>query len=374
MNPQFADPSGALNAVAAFARDQIAPRREELISSPDFPADIWNAFAGSGLAALSAPAEFGGLDADYRTLSQAAQILNRYGGVPGMTMTFMAHWLTVKLHIAGDAPDGLKQRLLPELASGDKTIAVAISEPGAGAHPKHLKTTARRDGDEFVVTGEKTYLTNGPIADYFVTLAITGETNGQKKFSALLIPAATEGFEKTAGVKIDFLHPCPHGGIRMQNCRIPATHMIGEEGEAFNRTSLRMRAIEDAAGAGGLVGSMVAVLTDIATVANDEQAGEIGAIATQLQGLSVIAAHLAAMADAAKEDVQPLLELHLGFHQQCRMAATALEALLQATPAADKPETALLCRDIVKTLGIAKGTHAARHAKSGRAILAAARS
>lgn len=373
MSRPFADASTALNAITEFARDQIAPRRHELIGSPMFPQDVWNAFASGGLAALTVPEEFGGIDASYRTLSQAAQILNRVGGVPGATMIFMAHWLTTKLHIAGDAPNGLKQRLLPELASGKKTIAVAISEPGAGAHPKFLKTAARRDGGDFIVSGEKAFLTNGPIADYFIVLAITHEADARKEFSALLIPAETDGFEKTAGVKIDFLHPCPHGGIRMQSCRVPAANMIGEEGEAFRRTSLRMRAIEDAAGAGGLVGSMACLLSDVAMRAADDLAEEIGAIATQLQALSVIAAHLAAMADGAKDDVQPLLELHLGYHQQCRTTANALEGLLQKSPASESPEVVLLCRDITKSLGIAKGTHAARHVKSGRTVIAAAK-
>ncbi len=374
MSRQFADASAVLQAVAEFAARHIAPRRRELISAGVPPADLWEAFSASGLAGLSIPEEFGGHGAGYRSLSQAIQVVNRFGGVPGVGMIFMVHWLGAKLHIAGDTSTALKERLLPRLARGEATLSVAISEPGAGAHPKHLKTTARREGDEYVINGEKAFLTNGPLAGYFVVLAITSEREGRKEFSALLVPADTPGLTKTDGVKIDFLHPCPHGGIRMENVRVPAANLIGAEGDAFQRTSLRMRAIEDAAGAGGRVGSMSCLLSDIAAAAPDELDQEIGAVATQLQALAVVAAHLAAMADAAKENVDPLLELHLGFHQQAAATANTLAALLEKTPARAQPEVALLCRDVVKSLSIAKNALAARHVKTGRTIIAAAKS
>lgn len=374
MSRQFASPSAALQAVVEFAATQIAPRRRELIAAETFAQDLWDAFAASGLAGLSIPEEFGGVGAGYRILSQAAQALNRFGGVPGAGMIFTAHWLSARLHIAGPAPRALQEQLLPVLAEGKATLAVAISEPGAGAHPKYLKTAARRDGDDFIISGEKAFLTNGPIADYFIVLAATGETDGKKDFSALLVPATTPGLEKTAGVKIDFLHPCPHGGIRLQDCRIPATNLIGIEGDAFRHTSMRMRAIEDATGAGGLVGSMSCLLSDIAATADDALAEDIGAAATQLQALAVVAAHLSAMADAAKEEMQPLLDLHLGFRQQWRVTIEALVPMLEKSPAAERPEVALLCRDIVKSLTIGRNILPARYAKTGQAILAAARS
>ncbi len=352
-----------------FAKSEIRPRRETLISSGKFPKDLWKAFAASGLAGLTVPAEFGGLGADYTYVSKAGHLLNRIGGVPGAAMMFMSHWLITRLHIAGDAPPDIKERLLPELSKGDKTISVAISEPGAGAHPKFLKTTARRDGDMFVINGEKAYLTNGPIADHFIVLAITNEEHARKEFSAILVPATTDGLQKTEGVKIDFLHPCPHGGITMKDCRVPVANMIGTEGKAFARTSLRMRAIEDAVGAGGQVGSMFCLLDDIATDAPEALAADIGAVATKLMALDVIASRLTVMADEASEDVQPLLELQLGFHQQCQSCASSFGDLLEKMPAPRRPEVDLLYRDITKSLNIARNAHAVRLTKIGRALM-----
>jgi len=358
-----------LKRVDAFAKTNIAAHRHRLITSQEFPKSLWDAFAADGLAGLSVPKEFGGEGASYHTLAKAAQILSRIGGVPGATMVFSAHWLMTKIHIASDAPKEVQKMLLPLLARGDVTLSVAISEPGAGAHPKHLKTTARREGEEFILNGEKTYLTNGPLAEYFITLAITSESQGKKSFSAILVPASSSGFHRTEGMKIDFLHPCPHGGIRLEDCRVSAHNLIGKEGEAFERTSLRMRAIEDAAGALSHVGSMQCLLDQISTKVPIEQTTAIGEITTQLQGLEIIANQLAQLTDQTGDDVQPLLELHLGFKQFSHLCSDALEKLVQETSNTINTETNLLARDISKLHNIARSAHAARHTKIGKAYI-----
>jgi acyl-CoA dehydrogenase len=272
-----------------------------------------------------------------------------------------------KLHIAGDAPEVLKKQLLPLLARGTTTLSVAISEPGAGAHPKHLKTAARREGEHFIIDGEKAFLTNGPIADHFVVLAVAGETDGRKAFSAILVPADSDGFQRTAGVEIDFLHPSPHGGIALTACRVPVSNLIGEEGAAFERTSLRMRVFEDAVGAAAHVGAMACLLADIAALASSDMAGDIGVVATQLRALDVTAERLAAMVD--HDDYQAIMELQLGFRLQSGHCMAALERLLQKSRGPYTSMTTLLARDIEKLHTIAQAAHTARTAKIGLALL-----
>ncbi|MEH6404204.1 MAG: acyl-CoA dehydrogenase family protein [Sneathiella sp.] len=358
-----------LKRVEEFAKTEIAPNRQSLITSQEFPKALWDAFAKSGLAGLSVPKEFGGEGASYHTVAKAAKILSQTGGVPGATMVFSAHWLMTKIHIVNDANNEIRQTLLPLLSRGDATLSVAISEPGAGAHPKHLTTTARREGGDFILNGEKTYLTNAPLADYFVTLAITDEAHGKKSFSAILIPTSAPGFQRTDGVKIDFLHPCPHGGIRLEECRVPLQNLIGVEGDAFERTSLRMRAIEDAAGALSHVGSMQCLIQQIAIQATIKQATAIGEITTQLQALEVLANQLAQLADQTEDNVQPLLEMQLGFKQFSHLCSEALEKLVKETSLSSKIETDLLARDIGKLHNIARSAHAARHTKIGKAYI-----
>ena len=127
--------------------------------------------------------------------------------------------------------DGQKERYLPRRAGS--TPCFAVSEPGAGAHPKHLKTEAVRDGDHYIVNGKKAYLTNGPISDLILLMAITGVEEGRKQYSIFLVPRETPGIEETEGVKIDFLKPSCHCGMRFTDVRVPADALLGPEGDAF---------------------------------------------------------------------------------------------------------------------------------------------
>jgi len=361
--------TAALKQIEEFAEIYIAPNRTTLIAAPHFPTDLWAAFGKSGLSGLAIPTTYGGLGASYVTLSKAAYLLNKVGGVPGVTMVFMSHWLLAKLHIADRASDDMKQELLPAIVRGDKTLAVAISEPGAGAHPKHLKTKAVRDGENFILTGEKTFLTNAPLANYFIVLAITQEAEGRKEFSAILVPEENVGLEQTAGVKLDFLHPCPHGGILLKNCAVPAGNLIGVEGQAFEQTSLRMRAVEDAIGASAYVGCLDRLLKDLTEEIDDGASKNIGEIITQLQALNVVALHLAVAADAADANFQDLIALQLGFRQQSIQCYKALEGLSELSGRQQRPETKLLSRDISKLHTIAKSAQEARLSKIGTAYL-----
>ncbi len=354
-----------LDQLESFANTRIAPQRERLISSGKLPDDVWQAFAESGLSGLTTPPEDGGFGADYPLLSEAIYRLNRQGGVPGLTMVFSSHWLITKLHVLAAAPEALQKMLLPKLKAGETTLSIAISEPGAGAHPKKLATRAEQDGDHYILNGEKAFLTNGPIAGYYITLAITDEKNNRKAFSAFLVPADTPGLERTTGVPLDFLHPCPHGGIKLKNCRIPVQNLIGPEGKAFEHISLKMRAVEDAIGAAGQVGSLERLLDDVTPLTKETEARQIGALKTQLMSLKIVADHLAEAAADTTDDTTLLLELHLGFRQQSGYCLKGFESLIETIPGPLPPATGLLARDIAKTHAIAHAAHSSRLVKIG---------
>jgi alkylation response protein AidB-like acyl-CoA dehydrogenase len=364
----------AVTRATTFAQHHIAPRRHELITSADFPPDLWQDFIDQGLTGLTAPLEIGGGGADYQTLSAMAAALNRHGRVPGVAMTILGHLLATKLHIMADAPAEMQADLLPRLADGSAIVCVAISEPGAGAHPKKLMTAARLDGDEFVLNGEKAFLTKGPMASHFIVLAITAENAGRKAFSAILVPETSPGLTKTPGVPIDFLHPCPHGGIVLQDCRVPSDNLVGVAGAAFQRTSMRMRAIEDAVGAGPQVASLLALLADLlempdALEAAKLQPGDVAALAMRLKALALLAENLAALADAAGDDLNPLLETQAGFRQLMQAAARDMQDFLQPSAQQLKPETQFLARDIAKSHAIANAAHLSRLTKIGTELL-----
>jgi acyl-CoA dehydrogenase len=124
-----------------------------------------------------------------------------------------------------------KQRYLPRVASGAAVAAFAISEPDAGSDVAALKCATKRDGDYYLISGEKTWISNGGIADFYVTFARTGEDSGSRGISAFIINADSPGLK--IAERIEVMAPHPLARLVFDNCRIPATQLLGEEGQAF---------------------------------------------------------------------------------------------------------------------------------------------
>jgi alkylation response protein AidB-like acyl-CoA dehydrogenase len=362
--------------VTAFARDHVASR-PDLHQMKDFPPDLWQALAAHGLTGLGIPEEYGGRGCDYGMLAKAATALAETGGNQGVVMTWMAHNMNAALHLGSAGTDEQRKTWLPRIAAGDSSLTVAISEPGAGAHPKRLATKAVRDGDDYVLNGEKSYLTNGPLADVFLVLAITDETDGRKSFSAFLVPRATPGLEQTAGIEIDFLHPSPHCGLKLQDCRVPASNMVGAEGTAFERISLTMRAVEDALSTAATVGALRYLLNQLAASASDlprdaiMQLGDMAGHIDMLQRISQdIAAELDHMAPDFAGQSQQLMLLIAGFRSCMNALPEDIADLAGEFNLSPGLAWQAAHRDIIKMSGIAATVWQARALKRGQALLA----
>ena len=124
-----------------------------------------------------------------------------------------------------------KRQFLPLVASGDAIAAFALSEPEAGSDVAAMQCAARQDGDHYVLNGEKTWISNGGIADLYTVFARTGEAPGARGISAFIVEADTPGFEIVE--RIDVIAPHPLARIKFVNCRIPAAHRLGEPGQGF---------------------------------------------------------------------------------------------------------------------------------------------
>ncbi len=122
-----------------------------------------------------------------------------------------------------------KREWLPRVASGEAIAAFAMTEPGSGSDAANMQTSAMRDGNEWVLVGEKNYISNGGIADFYVTFARTGEGEGSRGLSAFIVPADLV----TVNERIDIIAPHPLGRIGYDNVRLPAQAIVGEPGEGF---------------------------------------------------------------------------------------------------------------------------------------------
>lgn len=346
----------------AFARTNVASRSDwrdhEVI-----PADLWRAFGDAGLAGIGLPETLGGCGGDYRALAMAAEALAAVGGVKGIVSCWLSRQTIARLHILRLGNDAQRAAYVPKLASGAMTPCMAISEPGAGAHPKHLKTTATRDGDDFILNGEKAYLTNGPIADLFLVLAITGEMDGRKQFSVLMVPRDAPGLEETAGVKVDYLRPAPHCGLKLTDVRVPAANMLGPEGDAFPAISLPMRRTEDALAAASMAGAMRHQIAGFAHevdagALDDDDLAELGWLATTPDGLSAMAYHAAEMLDLDPEvNADTISSIAAAARDWSRVQQERIGALMDKSGLVASPGLAAERRDLEKTLGIARTAH-----------------
>jgi len=124
-----------------------------------------------------------------------------------------------------------KQRYLTKVAAGEAIAAFALSEPNSGSDVAAMSCAARRDGDDYVLDGEKTWISNGGIADFYVVFARTGEAPGSRGLSAFIVDAATPGLE--IAERINVIAPHPLARLRFTNCRIPAGNMLGQPAQGF---------------------------------------------------------------------------------------------------------------------------------------------
>jgi len=206
-----------------------------------------------GLLGWSIPAAFGGEGARYSEIFPALDAFVRGGGRPGLALSWAVHLIVAKTLIADCGSSRQKKEILPAMASGKKTVSIALSEPEAGSDPKRIRTQAVKNGTGYVLDGEKTWLTNGPHADLFVVFAVTAERGGRKGFTAFLVPKETPGLFVLDTPPLGYLKPAPHCSIRLERCAVSASAMLGSEGRAWEDLSKPFRAVEDVLLAGGAV-------------------------------------------------------------------------------------------------------------------------
>ena len=165
---------------------------------------------------------------DTRMLCLAREMLARHAGLADFAFA-MQGLGSGAISLAGSAAQ--KSRWLPGVARGDAIAAFALSEPEAGSDVAAMQCAARIEGDEAVLDGEKTWISNGGIADFYVVFARTGEAAGSRGISAFIVEADTPGFE--IAERIDVIAPHPLARLRFKNCRVPIAHRIGAAGEGF---------------------------------------------------------------------------------------------------------------------------------------------
>ncbi|MCU1699098.1 MAG: Acyl-CoA dehydrogenase [Mycobacterium sp.] len=195
------------------------------------PRDFWRLAASAGILGIGVPAELGGLaGSTFRhsaIVSEESQRLGlALGGVRVHTDICMPYFLRF-------GTEEQKKRWIPRLTRGEAVVALALSEPGAGSDLKSMSTTARRDGDAFVVNGAKTFISNGAAADLVVLAVKTAPEAGRRGISLLVVETDTQGFERGRSLKKLGLHAQDLAELAFSDMRVPVQNLLGTENEGF---------------------------------------------------------------------------------------------------------------------------------------------
>ena len=215
-------------SVAAFAAHEIAPLAAQADEENRFPNQLWRKLGEQGLLGLTVEEEYGGSGMGYLAHVVAMEEISRASG--GIGLSYGAHSNLCVNQLRKNGTEAQKQKYLPKLCSGEHVGALAMSEPGAGSDVVSMKLRAERQGDGFVLNGNKMWITNGPDADVLVVYAKTDPEAGPRGITAFLIEKGMPGF--STAQKLDKLgmrgsNTCE---LVFEDCRVPAENVLGEVG------------------------------------------------------------------------------------------------------------------------------------------------
>jgi alkylation response protein AidB-like acyl-CoA dehydrogenase len=213
-----------------FAEERVNPLVAARGGRGTFSRDEWELCGESGLLGLSIPERFGGDGLDALTVAHTVEGFSRGCRDTGLVFAACAHLFAVAMPLAEHADDELAGEVLPRLASGEWIGANAITEEGAGSDVFSLTCRATRDGDGYRLSGEKSYVTNGPVADCFLVYASTEPKHGYMGITAFVVDADTPGLARGEHFEKIGLTGTPVSTVRFEDCPVPTGRRVGAEG------------------------------------------------------------------------------------------------------------------------------------------------
>ncbi|MBM3139802.1 MAG: acyl-CoA dehydrogenase [Chloroflexi bacterium] len=277
-----------------IAQDVIAPRAAAVDATAQYPEDYFRAFRDAGLLGITLPREVGGADAGTLALSLAVEEVAKYDCSAGL-MLLLSSLSTHTIKFFGT--EDQRRDFIGPIARGEKKGAFCLTEPDAGSDVAALRTRAVRDGDDYVISGQKCYISAGPIADQLVVFAKT-EGENPRSLSAFVVDADMPGFEVTSVDRKMGVRGVPTGVLSFDEVRVPRSRLVGEaEGLGMRGPLTTLNSLRPVVGARG-VGLAEGALTYALDYARERRA--FGGPLTELQAIQMKLADMAIEIEAAR--------------------------------------------------------------------------
>ena len=233
MNP--VDPAETelmLEQVRRIAQTEVAPHLEDWEAAGEFPRSMYKRWADLGWLAMGYPEELGGIAASWTLRNAFGVAAARYTASGGLLASLGSNSIGLP-PIINYGSAALKQAIVPPVLAGDKIAALGITEPGGGSDVANLRTTARREGDHFLINGEKTFITSGMRFDW-ISLAVRtdADNKGAGGISMIAVPGDAPGITRTKLHKMGW-HCSDTASLHFDNVRVPVANLLGEENKGF---------------------------------------------------------------------------------------------------------------------------------------------
>lgn len=281
--------------IREFAINEVAPSAAERDEEERFDREIWGKMAELGLTGIPWPEQYGGAGFDYLAYCIAVEELSRVCASTGVTLsahTSLAGWPIYKF-----GSEEQKQKYLRPMAEGKKIGAYCLTEAGSGSDAGGMKTTAKREGDEYVLNGSKIFITNGGIADTYVVFAVTDPESKHKGTSAFIVESSFPGFSVGKKEKKLGIRSSPTTEIVFDQCRVPKENLLGQEGEGF---VIAMKTLDG--GRNGIAAQAVGIAQGALDAATDyaKERVQFGKPIAANQGVSFKLADMATAVEASR--------------------------------------------------------------------------
>jgi acyl-CoA dehydrogenase len=220
------------DSIKKFLEAEVEPNYDQWEKDEIWPRDLWDKLGENGFLCVDIPSEYGGYDASFELSCVVVEEISR-AGYGALASGVSVHSDIVAPYILDLGTEDQKQKWLPKMVSGEIVGAIGMTEPGAGSDLQGMKTSALKDGDDFVLNGQKTFITNGQHADVIVLAAKSDPKLGAKGITLFAVDTHSAGYEVGRNLDKMGLHSGDTSEIFFSDVRVPAAEVLGGEGKGF---------------------------------------------------------------------------------------------------------------------------------------------